>query len=472
MAASPLDSLLPTAPVPSPREHTAPPVPARMRRVVVIGGGAAGFFGAIACAQTNTHIQVTLLEAARSPLAKVRISGGGRCNVTHACFEPALLVQHYPRGGKALRGAFSRFQAKDTVAWFSRHGVALKTEADGRMFPTTDDASTIVDCLMQVADEYGVRLKMGAAVQSITRSTSAESSAEIGAAPPAETVSGTGAGAGSEAGSGAGQFAIHIRGSEVPLMADAVLLATGSSAQGYAIAQSLGHTLEPPVPSLFTFNITDPRLQDLAGVSVPAVHLRLSVEGAPPLQQTGPLLITHWGLSGPAVLKLSAWGARVLHDRHYQATLSINWLPTQNPENLRQELLKVKAQLPQRAIATSCPVLIPRRLWERLVEAAGIAPVTRWAELSNKQLNQLIAELTRGQYSIRGKGVFKEEFVTCGGVRLPELDFKTMASRCCPGLYLAGEILDIDGVTGGFNFQSAWTTGWLAGQAMAIATYP
>ncbi len=404
------------------------------QKIVVIGGGAAGFFGAIACAEAHPEAQVTLLEAARSPLAKVRISGGGRCNVTHACFEPSLLVQHYPRGGKALRGAFSRFQAKDTVEWFEQHGVTLKTEADGRMFPTTDDATTIVNCLMQVADETCVRLKMGAVVQAVMRQ--------------------------------AKQFAIALKGSEVPMLADAVLLATGSQGQGYAIAQSLGHSLEPPVPSLFTFNVSDPRLQDLAGVSVPSAHLRLQVDEAAPLQQTGPLLITHWGLSGPAVLKLSAWGARRLHDQHYRAELIVNWLPTQNPETLRQELLKVKAQLAQRAIATSCPVLIPRRLWERLIDFAGIAPATRWAELSNKSLNRLLEELTRGRYTITGKGVFKEEFVTCGGVRLAEVDFKTMESRLCPGLYFAGEILDIDGVTGGFNFQSAWTTGWLAGQSM------
>ncbi len=410
------------------------PMNSQRHKIIVVGGGAAGFFGAIACAEAHPDAQVTLLEAARSPLAKVRVSGGGRCNVTHACFEPSLLVQHYPRGGKALRGAFTRFQPKDTVAWFMQQGIPLKTEGDGRMFPTTDDSSTIVECLMRQADENCVRLKLGAAVRSIARQD--------------------------------GQFAITLQGADVPLWADAVLLATGSQPRGYAIAQSLGHSLEPPVPSLFTFNITDPRLQDLAGVSVPAAHLRLQVEGQVPLQQTGPLLITHWGVSGPAVLKLSAWGARLLHDHRYHATLIVNWLPNQNPETLRQELLKVKSQLAQRAIATSCPVLIPRRLWERLVEYAGIAPTVRWAELSNKSLNRLLEELTRGSYSITGKGVFKEEFVTCGGVRLAEVDFKTMESRLCPGLYFAGEILDIDGVTGGFNFQSAWTTGWLAGQAM------
>jgi hypothetical protein len=366
----------------------------------------------------------------------VQVSGGGRCNVTHACFDPALLVQHYPRGGKALRSPFSRFQAQDTVAWFESHGVTLKTEADGRMFPITDDSETIVDCLMETAKAVGVKLWQGAAVKAITRKDDG--------------------------------FRVDVKAGEV-LRCDRLLLATGSSSQGYAIARALGHTIEPPVPSLFTFNLTDSRLQDLAGVSVQNAHLRLQTGEKSPLEQTGPLLITHWGLSGPAVLKLSAWGARALYDRQYKATLLVNWLPQTNPEALRQQLLVVKAQLPRRAIATSCPVLIPRRLWERLTNYVGITAEMRWAELSNKTLNLLIQELTRGQYTIDGKGAFKEEFVTCGGVNLKEVDFKMMESRLCPGLHFAGEILDIDGVTGGFNFQSAWTTGWIAGQAMGMA---
>ena len=403
---------------------------------IVIGGGAAGFFGAIACAEANPRQRVALLEAARQPLSKVRISGGGRCNVTHACFDPATLVQHYPRGGKALRGAFSRFQAQDTVKWFEAHGVTLKTEADGRMFPVTDDSATIVDCLIEAAQHARVKFWMGAAVKSVERQDD--------------------------------RFWVTLRSGE-QLVSEQLLLATGSNPQGYAIAQSLGHTIEPPVPSLFTFNIADPRLHELAGVSVNSAQLRLQVGDEKPFEQTGPLLITHWGLSGPAVLKLSAWAARALHDSHYQATLRINWLPQSNPETLRQQLLAVRSQLPRRAIVSSCPVPIPRRLWDRLMEFVGVKAGDRWAELSNKTLNQILEELTRGQYKISGKGVFKEEFVTCGGVSLKEVDFKTMASRCCPGLFLAGEILDIDGVTGGFNFQSAWTTGWLAGQAMATA---
>ena len=401
-------------------------------RVVVIGGGAAGFFGAIACAKSHPHTQVTLLEASRQPLAKVRISGGGRCNVTHACFDPAGLSQNYPRGAKALRGGFSRFQASHTVDWFAAHGVQLKTEPDGRMFPLTDSSETIVDCLMKAASSTGVAIRTGAAVVAVSRQADA--------------------------------FGISLKSGD--LQCDRLLLATGSSQVGYQIAKSLGHHIEPPVPSLFTFNVVDDRLNDLAGVSVESVRLRLSVDGKNHLEQTGPLLITHWGLSGPAVLKLSAWGARVLHDCHYQANLLINWLPQINPEALRQKLLLVKAEWSRRAIATSCPVDLPRRLWQYLIARVGIGAEDRWAGLSNKTLNQLVQEFTQGCYVIKGKGVFKEEFVTCGGVSLKEVNFKTMESRCCPGLFFAGEILDIDGVTGGFNFQSAWTTAWLAGQAM------
>lgn len=402
--------------------------------IVVIGGGAAGFFGAIACAQAHPHTQVTLLESARQPLSKVRVSGGGRCNVTHACFDPALLVQNYPRGGKALRGAFSRFQAKDTVEWFQQQDVELKTEADGRMFPITDDSETIVDCLMWAAKKAGVAIHTGAQVQQVSHHKNG--------------------------------FEIQLKSEEL-LYSDRLLLATGSSPQGYAIAQSLGHTVEPPVPSLFTFNVKDARLEDLAGVSVSSAQLQLQLDDKTLLKQTGALLVTHWGLSGPAVLKLSAWGARALHEQQYHANLRINLLPQMNPEVLREQLMAVRSQLSRRLMATSCPVPIPRRLWERLIVSVGIVQdETRWADVSNKTLNQLIQELTQGQYTISGKGIFKEEFVTCGGIKLNQVDFKTMESRQCPGLYLAGEILDIDGVTGGFNFQSAWTTGWLAGQAM------
>jgi len=405
--------------------------------IVVIGGGAAGFFGAIACAQTHPHTQVIILEASHQPLAKVRVSGGGRCNVTHACFEPAALVQNYPRGGKALRGAFTRFQSRDTVNWFAAQGVKLKTETDGRMFPVTDDSATVVDCLMEKAIALGIEIYKGAAVVSVKKLDSVTS-----------------------------RFEIQLKSGEI-ITCDRILLATGSNKVGYHIAESLGHHIESPVPSLFTFNILDQELRALAGVSVDTVRLRLSV-GSHKLEQTGPLLITHWGLSGPAVLKLSAWGARMLYDEKYQATLIINWLPHSNPEDIRQKLLALKTEWAKRAIASNCPVELPRRLWQYLLLRINVSHEDRWSGISYKSLNLLVQELTQGQYLIQGKGVFKEEFVTCGGVSLKEVNFKTMESRLCRGLYFAGEILDIDGITGGFNFQSAWTTAWLAGQAMGV----
>jgi predicted Rossmann fold flavoprotein len=403
-------------------------------RIIVIGGGAAGFFGAIASANANPHAQVILLEASRQPLAKVRISGGGRCNVTHACFEPAGSVPNYPRGGKALRGAFSRFQAKDTVSWFANHGVPLKKESDGRMFPVTDNSETIVKCLMNAAEDTGVELRTGTSVVSVKRLSN--------------------------------EFEINLKSGET-LKCDRLLLATGSNPIGYKIAQEFGHQVEPPVPSLFTFNISDPNLRALSGVSINPVRLRLSVPEKPVLEQTGPLLITHWGVSGPAVLKLSAWGARILHDNRYHATLLINWLPDLSQEEVREKILAVKNEWGKKAIALHRGVDLPHRLWQYLINRIGINTEVRWAEISNKTLNQLVQEISQGKYLISGKGVFKEEFVTCGGVSLKEVNFKTMESKLIPGLYFAGEILDIDGVTGGFNFQSAWTTAYLAGLAMA-----
>lgn len=413
-----------------------------MLKITVIGGGAAGFFSAITCAKTYPQARVTLLEAGRQLLAKVRISGGGRCNVTHACFDPGVLVQNYPRGGKALRGAFTRFQPRDTVDWFASHGVKLKTEADGRMFPITDDSETIVNCLIRAAEDAGVRIRTGDAVVSVKKliGNTAEGGQE-GIAPG---------------------FTIELKSGEI-LKCDRILLATGSNPSGFKWAKELGNTVEVPVPSLFTFNIADGRIKDLAGVSVPNAKVKLP--GAK-LEQSGPLLITHWGVSGPAVLKLSAWGARFLHDRHYRTSVLINWLPQYNAEVLRQQLLGVKSQLSHRLIVSSCPFPMPRRLWERLTSSIGIDEQKRWADLSNKALDRLLQELVQGEYQISGKGAFKEEFVTCGGVSLKEVDFKTMESRRCPGLFFAGEILDIDGVTGGFNFQSAWTTAWLAGIAI------
>ena len=404
--------------------------------VLIVGGGAAGFFAAIACAETDPTARITLLERSARPLNKVRISGGGRCNVTHDLMDPAALVQHYPRGGRALRGPLSRFGPRETIAWFGAHGVELKTESDGRMFPTTDDSETIVSTLVNAAEQAGVRLRTRAAVTNVARGAH---------------------------GSSSNRFTATLADGET-LQADRVLLATGSNPRAYQWAASLGHTIVPPVPSLFTFEIEDPRLEGLAGISVSDARVRL--EGTK-LEQRGPLLVTHWGLSGPAVLKLSAWGARELYDRDYEATLLVDWLPFMHPEQVAARLAAHKEADARKLVTSSHPFDVPQRLWQSLVEAAGSAAEKRWADLSKRELRALADELSHGSYRITGKGIFKEEFVTCGGIHLDEVDFRTMESKVCDGLYVAGEILDIDGVTGGFNFQSAWTTGWLAGRAMA-----
>jgi hypothetical protein len=403
-------------------------------RVVVVGGGAAGFFGAIACAEKlGPTGEVTLYEATAHPLAKVRVSGGGRCNVTHACFEPRELVKRYPRGARELLGAFHRWQPRDTVAWFAERGVELKTEEDGRMFPTTDNSATIVECLMRAAEKAGVRLVTSRGVRTI------------------ESV--------------AGGFWLTLTDS-ANLRCERVLLATGGnrSSAGFVIAEKLGHTIEPLVPSLFTFHIDDARLIGLSGVSVE--NAATSVPGTK-LRESGPLLITHWGLSGPAILKLSAWGARELAGRNYEFPLVVNFAPPHTRDTLARELAAVREKNPRKQIATWSPLPMPQRLWERLVASAGIAPTTPWTSIGNTALGTLTTQLTGAEFKVVGKSLFKEEFVTCGGVRLSEVDFRTMESRKCPGLHFAGEMLDIDGVTGGFNFQSAWTTGWLAGCAMA-----
>ncbi len=406
--------------------------------VIVAGAGAAGLFGAIACAEASPGATIHIFEAGREALAKVRISGGGRCNVTHACFDPAVLVGHYPRGDRALRGPFSRFQPRDTVQWFEQRGVVLKTEADGRMFPTTDDSGTVVDCLLGEARRLGIKIYTGCAIAQVR--------------PQADG------------------FDLTTRAGN-DWRCQKLLLATGSSPGGYRLALSLGHDLVPPVPSLFTFNIPDQALRQLAGVSVETVQLSLALEDAPALTQSGPLLVTHWGLSGPAVLKLSAYGAVGLHKQRYRATLRVNWLPALKPDQVSQKLLSLKQDQGKRQVAAFSPFpALSRRLWQYLVQhRVSLRTDLNWADLSKAQLQALVNELTRGEYAVAGKGVFKDEFVTCGGIPLPEVNFKTLESRCRPGLYLAGELLNIDGVTGGFNFQSAWTTGWLAGQAMAAA---
>lgn len=405
--------------------------------IAVVGGGAAGFFGALAAVTHNSSVKVTLFEAAQQPLRKVKISGGGRCNVTHHSFDLPELVKGYPRGGKELLGPFTRFGPRETVEWFEKQGVRLKTEEDGRMFPVTDQSATVVDCLVKSARARGIQLRLGAKVKNV--------SAPSASAP---------------------QFEIELSDCSRERY-DRVLLATGGSPAGYRFSAALGHSIVPCVPSLFTFNVADPRIEGLSGISFEKVALTLSDGHSRSLKQTGPLLITHWGLSGPAVLKLSAWGARMLENCKYHAELVINFLPDWRAEQLHRELLSFKVQNGRKRVHKEKIFPLPARYWSRLVQSAGISEETVWTNVSKQAMTALASELTAARFAVCGKGIFKEEFVTSGGVNLKEVDFKTMQSKLVPGLYLAGEILDIDGITGGFNFQSAWTTGWVAGGSMA-----
>ncbi|MFT4639536.1 MAG: putative Rossmann fold flavoprotein [Verrucomicrobiales bacterium] len=404
--------------------------------VIVIGGGAAGFFGAIACGEALAgRGEVQILEKGSQVLTKVKISGGGRCNVTHACFEPRPLAMHYPRGERALIGPFHQWQPEDTVAWFAERGVPLKTESDGRMFPVTNTSETIIHCLQDAAREAGVRVSTNTEV------------IRIDVQPD-------------------GRFKVHTK-RHGELMADAILVATGGtrSAAARVPAESLGHSLEPATPSLFTFHIEDPRLKDLQGLAVTSAAVRESVSGH---SASGPVLITHWGLSGPAILKLSALGAREFAERDYRFTIEVNWLPQMKEDTVREMLRTQRDRTGKRAVRKASPFdAIPRRLWARLVELAGVEEATIWSHLSRKHANSLVNDLVRSSFNVTGKSLNKDEFVTCGGVRLKDVNFKTLESRHVPGLYFAGEVLDIDGITGGFNFQSAWTTGYLAGQAIA-----
>lgn len=402
-------------------------------QLIVIGGGAAGFFGAIAAAAANPAARVLILERGNAVLQKVKVSGGGRCNATHACFDARALVQYYPRGSRELLGPFMRFGPAETVAWFAERGVRLKTEADGRMFPVTDDSQTIVDCLQNAARRAGVQVRTGARVEGLEQTKSG--------------------------------WLLRLPRQET-LHADQVLVASGSSEAVWDLLRNLGHTIVPPVPSLFTFNVKDPRLKELAGVSVP--DAAVLVNGAAKLSARGPLLITHWGLSGPAILRLSAWGARDLHALEYKFLLSVNWLGDMPATEIMQMFNRIKQENGRKQIAANALFGLPQRLWERLVAAAGIAPELRWADAGKAGLQSLGTEISGGVYRVQGKSTFKEEFVTAGGVDLREVNFKTFESKLFPGLYFAGEVLDIDAITGGFNFQAAWTGGWIAGQAMGL----
>jgi len=400
-------------------------------RVIIVGGGAAGFFAAIACAEANPAASITLLEKGKDVLGKVLISGGGRCNVTHACFDPRELVQFYPRGSRELLGPFHKFQPGDTMEWFADRGVELKIESDNRVFPVTDSSQTIIDCLKEIASTNGIEVLTSSGVKSFQ---------------PLD-------GDRWEVVTNAGQT----------YDCDALMIAPGSSKSMWDGLKKLGHKIIEPVPSLFTFNIKDIRIKGLSGISMPNASVQIA---ASDLEAEGPLLITHWGLSGPAILRLSAWGARELSDRFYRFPILINWLG-RDEEEVLDLLSDEKKSNGKKRLGNHAMFGIPLRLWKSMVEAAGIKSTATWGDISGKQLKDLCSELTGAVFQVTGKSTFKEEFVTAGGVDLKEIDFKSFQSRLCPNLYLAGEILNIDGITGGFNFQAAWTGGFLAGNAMA-----
>jgi predicted Rossmann fold flavoprotein len=404
------------------------------KQLLVIGGGAAGFFCAVNAARQNPALKVVVVEKSNKLLAKVKISGGGRCNVTHACFEIPELVQRYPRGQNFLKKALHWFTPTDTISWFKERGVELKTEADGRMFPASDTSQTIIDCLLKEADKYGVEVRLHAEVKGIQRQEE--------------------------------QYLVTLADSQV-LKADFLCIACGGypkATQFDWLLQS-GHTIEAPVPSLFTFNMPGNAITALMGVSVPNAQVKVS---GTKLVQEGPLLITHWGMSGPAILRSSAWGARLLAEKDYHFSILVNWIhPQYNEQSLREEWPDLRNRLAGQPVGHKNPFQLPARLWAYLLQQATINEATRWGELSAKLQNKLIQLLTMQTFDVKGKTTFKEEFVTSGGITLSEIDANTMQSRLLPQLFFAGEIMNVDGITGGFNFQHAWCSGWVAAKAIA-----
>lgn len=398
-----------------------------MYDVIVIGGGAAGIFAAIAAKTKKPDAKVAVLEKTAVLLAKVRISGGGRCNVTHACFNPLLLTQNYPRGNKELIAPFHCFQPQDTIQWFESRGVPLKTEEDQRIFPISDESASIIQCLLTEAKKLNIEILLQQKIQKIEKK-------EIG-------------------------FSIYCK-EKKPLFCDSLILATGSNAQGYDWARDFGHIIQEPIPSLFTFHCPTSALKELSGISVEEVELKISQTN---LAQKGPLLLTHFGFSGPAVIKLSAWGAKYFYEKKYQATLLINWLPQMHFEQILFVLSAFKKDFPRKKMRSENLFPIPLNLWKKHIELIGGSLEKSGREISQKDLYKLAEKLHADSYQIDGKTTHKEEFVTCGGVSLKEIHFKTLESKVCPRLFFAGEILDIDGLTGGFNFQNAWTTGFIAG---------
>ncbi len=400
--------------------------------LIVLGGGAAGFYGAIQAAELHPGIKIMILEKSSKLLSKVRVSGGGRCNVTHNCFDPAELAKHYPRGRKSLRSVFGQYQARDTVAWFATRKVALKAEPDGRMFPVTDSSQTIIDCFLAEADRRNIRVRTGT---------------EVIAVKPAD-----------------GHYEIRTAGDEL-FQARKVLIAIGGSpnSAAYDLVRALGHTIAAPIPSLFTFNDSDKRFADLMGIAVPNAEVRIAGTRH---EQVGPLLITHWGLSGPAVIRLSAWAAEYLHSAQYNFTALVSWIGPATEEKTRAYLLSRKTAAGKQSILNNPLFSLPQRLWERLCRLADVPDGKVWGEASFRNINKLLELLIRCPFQIRGKTTFKEEFVTCGGVDLAEVDMNTMESEKMKGIFFAGEVLHVDGETGGFNFQAAWSTAWLAAKGL------
>ena len=397
--------------------------------IIIVGGGAAGFFTAINIVEKNPKLKVAILERGTEVLNKVRISGGGRCNVTHACFEPNELVKFYPRGEKELRGPFHQFCSGDTIEWFEKHGVELKIEADGRIFPVSNSSQTIIDCFLKATQKLGITVLTGQSVQSIFKKDSLW----------------------------------KVETQTENYLAEKLILATGSNPKVWEMLQNFGHAIVSPVPSLFTFNIKDSRIKELPGV---AAHVTVKVKDTK-LSSTGPLLITHWGMSGPAILKLSAWGARILHDKNYQFTIFVNWLNDAETTAVGKKLKELKQEHAKKSVSKKSPFELTNRLWESLVIGSGIEVETKWADLSKIQLQNLVNQLTNGTFQINGKSTFKEEFVTAGGIDLKEINFKTMESKLHENLYFAGEIVNIDAITGGFNFQNAWTSGYIVATALS-----
>ncbi|MBN1268277.1 MAG: NAD(P)/FAD-dependent oxidoreductase [Kiritimatiellae bacterium] len=403
--------------------------------IAIAGGGAAGFFAAIQCRTRFPGTQVTILEKSRRPLAKVLLSGGGRCNLTHACLDPRDFAAHYPRGQKELIGPLSTWGVQSTMEWFEAHGVPLKTELDGRVFPKSDSSRTVVECLLREAERAGVQLRTGAALV---------------------------AARGRQDG-----FALDLTDGSA-LDCSRLLLATGGGAGsgGYNSAAALGHTIREPVPSLFSFTTRDTRLRGLAGLSVPMTALRIPGTS---LKHNGPLLVTHNGLSGPAVLGLSACGARELHEAGYRFELAVNWCADLRRDQLLRELASSRRAHPKGRVGNAPLAGLPLRLWASLIGAAGCPAGLRWAHLPDAQSERVLDQLLDTRLAVTGKRPNKEEFVTCGGVPMKEVDCRTLQSRICPGLFFAGEVLDVDGLTGGYNLQAAWTTGAIAGRNIGRA---